>query len=288
MKVGNLDCTMCLDCVHACPHDNIALVTRTPGAELLERGRRSGIGRLPQRADLAALAVVFTFAALVSAFAMTGPAYAIEQRRRGDGRSAELKVLAIIFLVGLLLAPTLLLWAAGTITRLFAEDRETVGAAVAPTRRADPDRRGHLGRTLRLPPADRSTDDHSSRAERDDRRVRSRAAWRSILGLGRAAARSGVSDSARMCCAWRSRIDGPGTGDLTTGSAVAANARIGAVARSRPVTDNRSVVDSVPAHGNAGRELLRMMRTTRALAVAIAVIVAQRTALAHSDHRFRS
>jgi polyferredoxin len=33
MKVGNLDCTMCLDCVHACPHDNIALVTRIPGAE---------------------------------------------------------------------------------------------------------------------------------------------------------------------------------------------------------------------------------------------------------------
>ena len=80
MKVGNLDCTMCLDCVHACPHDNIALVTRTPGAELLERGRRSGIGRLAQRADLAALAVVFTFAALVSAFAMTSPAYAVEQR----------------------------------------------------------------------------------------------------------------------------------------------------------------------------------------------------------------
>ena len=36
LKVGNLDCTFCLDCVHACPHDNIALITRMPGAELLE------------------------------------------------------------------------------------------------------------------------------------------------------------------------------------------------------------------------------------------------------------
>ena len=30
-KVGNLDCTLCLDCVHACPHDNIALAVRAPG-----------------------------------------------------------------------------------------------------------------------------------------------------------------------------------------------------------------------------------------------------------------
>ena len=45
-KVGNLDCTLCLDCVHACPHDNIGLVTRVPGLELLELRRRSGIGRL--------------------------------------------------------------------------------------------------------------------------------------------------------------------------------------------------------------------------------------------------
>jgi len=132
MKVGNLDCTMCLDCVHACPHDNIALVTRTPGAELLERGRRSGIGRLAQRADLAALAVVFTFAALVSAFAMTGPAYAVEQRLAATiGTRTEWPVLAIIFLVGLLLAPALLLWSAGTITLLFADHRGTLRATMS-------------------------------------------------------------------------------------------------------------------------------------------------------------
>jgi hypothetical protein len=126
MKVGNLDCTMCLDCVHACPHDNIALAIRTPGTELLERGRRSGIGRLPQRADLAALAVVFTFAALVSAFAMTSPAYLVEQRLATTiGTHTEWPVLAITFLGGLLIAPALLLCGAGTITRLFTENRGT-------------------------------------------------------------------------------------------------------------------------------------------------------------------
>ena len=121
MKVGNLDCTMCLDCVHACPHDNIALATRTPGAELIEWGRRSGIGRLGQRMDLAALAVVFTFAALVSAFAMTTPAYAVEQRvAAAVGATSEWPVLAIIFIVGLLVVPAALLGGAGAVTRAIA------------------------------------------------------------------------------------------------------------------------------------------------------------------------
>jgi polyferredoxin len=131
LKVGNLDCTMCLDCVHACPHDNIALATRTPGAELLERGRRSGIGRLPQRADLAALAVVFTFAALVSAFAMTGPAYALEQQLAATmGTRSEWVALAIIFVVSVVVAPALLLTSAGAITRAFADNRGSLRGTI--------------------------------------------------------------------------------------------------------------------------------------------------------------
>jgi polyferredoxin len=121
VKVGNVDCTMCLDCVHACPHDNIALVTRVPGAELLETRRRSGLGRLIQRTDLAVLAVVFTFAALVNAFAMTSPALAAEQRLAAAlNVRSEAPVLALIFLVGLGIVPALLLGTAGAITRGLA------------------------------------------------------------------------------------------------------------------------------------------------------------------------
>ena len=124
VKVGNVDCTMCLDCVHACPHDNVALVTRVPGAELLETRRRSGIGRLIQRTDLAVLAVVFTFAALVNAFAMTTPAFAAEQRIAAAlNVRSEAPVLALIFLVGLGIAPAVLLGIAGVISRGLA-DRE--------------------------------------------------------------------------------------------------------------------------------------------------------------------
>jgi hypothetical protein len=102
-KVGNLDCTLCFDCVQACPHDNIALAARVPGAELLDAGRRSAIGRLTQRTDIAALATVFTFAALLSAFAMTAPAHEFD--------------LAWLFVLGLVVVPFVLLTSAATVTR---------------------------------------------------------------------------------------------------------------------------------------------------------------------------
>ncbi len=78
-KVGNLECTFCLDCVQACPHDNVALATRVPGEELSDDRRRSVIGRLSRRPDFAALALLFTFGALLNAFAMTAPVRAVER-----------------------------------------------------------------------------------------------------------------------------------------------------------------------------------------------------------------
>jgi ferredoxin len=108
-KVGNLDCTFCLDCVRACPHDNIALAVRAPGAELLERGRRSGIGTLARRPDVVALALVFVAAALVSAFAMTSLASRFEQAIATRlGTASEAPALAVLFGVGLLLIPAAL------------------------------------------------------------------------------------------------------------------------------------------------------------------------------------
>ena len=77
-KSGNMDCTFCLDCVHACPHDNIGILSRLPASELMVDPRRSGIGHFSHRKDLAALAIVFTFGALLNAFGMVSPVYALE------------------------------------------------------------------------------------------------------------------------------------------------------------------------------------------------------------------
>src|ERR1700731_4066839 len=77
LKVGNMDCTFCLDCVQACPYDNIALATRAPGAELADGRRRSGIGRFEQRPDIAALIVLFALGAMLNALGMVKPIYGV-------------------------------------------------------------------------------------------------------------------------------------------------------------------------------------------------------------------
>jgi len=79
LKVGNLDCTFCLDCVYACPYDNVGILSRVPAAEIDDPRPRSGVGKPARRADLAFLSTVFVFGALLNAFGMVSPVYALEQ-----------------------------------------------------------------------------------------------------------------------------------------------------------------------------------------------------------------
>jgi ferredoxin len=117
-KVGNIDCTFCLDCVQACPHDNVAIGVRVPGEELVDDRRRSSIGRLSARTDLAALALLFTFGALVNSFAMIGPAYVVEERIAAlMGVTSEAPVLGLMFVAGLIVVPLGLCAGAALLTR---------------------------------------------------------------------------------------------------------------------------------------------------------------------------
>lgn len=121
-KVGNLDCTFCLDCVQACPHDNVALAARVPGAELLDLRRRSGIGRLTERRDIAALSVLFAFGGLLNAFAMTAPVYEVERwLAHAMGSRTEFPVLAALFVIALGAVPLALVGSAAFVTRRVAE-----------------------------------------------------------------------------------------------------------------------------------------------------------------------
>jgi cytochrome c oxidase assembly factor CtaG len=57
-KIGNMDCTLCMDCVKACPHDNIGFFALAPAPAA------------PSRIDIAALALVVVIAAYANAWWM--------------------------------------------------------------------------------------------------------------------------------------------------------------------------------------------------------------------------
>ena len=117
-KAGNMDCTFCLDCVHACPYDNLGLIARTPTAELWTDPFRSGIGRFSKRTDLAALVMLFAFGGFLNAFAMIRPVYGVQATlARWLGTTSRAPGLALIFALGLGVLPTAVLVAAAAASR---------------------------------------------------------------------------------------------------------------------------------------------------------------------------
>ncbi len=100
-KASNLDCTLCLDCIHACPHDNLGILATVPGAEL----RRSGMPRTAPRYDLAALVLVLVFGAFANAALMTEPILDAQDRLAAalGMRSAWLAT-TLSFVLGIIVA----------------------------------------------------------------------------------------------------------------------------------------------------------------------------------------
>ncbi len=123
-KAGNVDCTFCLDCVKACPHDAIGILPMLPGRELVRDPARSSVGRFASRADLACLAAVFVGAAFVNALAMVRPAAAAPFAAACAGAALlaaavsprELRARLVLALVPLGLA----MWAAHFLFHLLA------------------------------------------------------------------------------------------------------------------------------------------------------------------------
>ena len=96
---SNMDCTMCLDCVRACPHDNVSLFTRRPGRELGQ------MNNAPRRWDSAFLPIALGFMGISNAFGMVPPYYDLQVWMARDlGITSEFVTLLIIFgLAGLVL-----------------------------------------------------------------------------------------------------------------------------------------------------------------------------------------
>ncbi|MCB9897324.1 MAG: FesM [Planctomycetes bacterium] len=131
-KAGNMDCTFCLDCARACPHENVGIVARLPGAELSEDRSAAGVGRRSARPDLALLATVFTFGALLNAFGMVSPVYVVQQQIASwMGTTSEGAVLLVLFASLLVVEPVLLLGVTAAISRRAMPRREPVVAVAA-------------------------------------------------------------------------------------------------------------------------------------------------------------
>ena len=108
-KAGNLDCTFCLDCVRACPHDNIGLLVTTPGADLIRDPVRSSLGRLSRRVDIAALALMLVFAAFAGAAAMVDPVAEWKNQPLQWGAIPALPFTIFFFFTALLLLPVIVI-----------------------------------------------------------------------------------------------------------------------------------------------------------------------------------
>jgi ferredoxin len=130
-KAGNMDCTFCLDCVYACPHDNIGFIARVPTSELWTDPRRAGLGRFSRRWDLVALIVVLIFGAYLNAFGMITPVYALQQAiSTWLNTGAEWPSLLIIFGVGFLILPALLLMFTAFFSRLLSGRPESLSLII--------------------------------------------------------------------------------------------------------------------------------------------------------------
>lgn len=129
---GNMDCTMCLDCVRACPHDNVSLFTRAAGAEL------SRADSWPRRWDMSLLVIALAFMGLSNAFGMVPPYYALQEALALNlGITSEFLALLLVFGLGNLLLPLVAAlsaaWLGRSLTGFRKRDslRDTV-AAFAP------------------------------------------------------------------------------------------------------------------------------------------------------------
>jgi len=124
-KASNFDCTFCMDCVHACPHDNVGLLAVQPGANLWNGALRSSVGRFANRADIAVLVILLVFGALTNAAAMISP---VTEVFDWTARSLVLPrpiVVAVFLFVGMLVVPGALVTACTNVSRLLAKQSFT-------------------------------------------------------------------------------------------------------------------------------------------------------------------
>ena len=121
-KVGSFDCTFCLDCVQACPQQNVGILHVLPGGSLRDDRRGSGIGRLNRRLDVAVLVLILVFGAFVNAAGMTEPVmmWMHHWHARLEFRSMA-PIVTALYAGGLLILPAILAAACGWVSHCWGQ-----------------------------------------------------------------------------------------------------------------------------------------------------------------------
>ena len=124
-KTSNMDCTLCLDCVHACPHENVSLLASLPGSQLvrIERSKKRR-NKFFRRFDVAALVFLLVFAAFSNAGGMVLPVQTWERSLQTSFRVGSLQpILGVLYLVSMVVVPALLVACSVWLSKVFGPTR---------------------------------------------------------------------------------------------------------------------------------------------------------------------
>lgn len=117
-KQSNQDCTFCLDCVRACPHDNVGVIAVRPATTLGHDFSTSGVGRINRRLDLLAIFTLLIFGAYANAAAMISPiADFLEWFRLSFGLLPYPVAVAWFYAVLVIVLPAILLGTCGWVAQ---------------------------------------------------------------------------------------------------------------------------------------------------------------------------
>jgi hypothetical protein len=130
-KKSNFDCTFCLDCVHACPHDNVGLLAVVPGKDLWNGEQRSSLGRFANRLDLAVLVLALVFGALANAAGMITPVAGLAYQAQIVFGLPRPVIIALFLLIGMILVPGLLVCGAGILSRKLGKSSVPLPAVIS-------------------------------------------------------------------------------------------------------------------------------------------------------------
>ena len=124
-KTSNMDCTFCLDCVHACPHENVSLLASLPGTQLVKIQRsKKRRDRLFRRFDVAVLIFLLVFAAFINAGGMVLPVQAWERSLQATFRLGSMQpILGVLYLLSMVAIPALLVACCVWLSKVFGRTR---------------------------------------------------------------------------------------------------------------------------------------------------------------------